>query len=590
MGVSIDDDDVPGGQLFRVTKWTLNPDFSIDLAGRTVTDTMYDIVAGPKATDVPANTIPPEFFPEPLQSAWCPDAEAPPADDSLFDQNDLTFGVEVTYTEKADRGQQAVAVVIGALAVNTPLADVAPPIVRAQSQRTTGGSLEGGGKYWARVFARDASGLWTPGSNIRAFNFEDVLTDTNRIDILNIEWPAGDWVSCVLCVGDDQKTICAQVEELDSGGVLPSSFYFEGPLKQATYNSPSIAHRGVRVKVKQDIHGGTVGAVVTDIDTGTGALTFAGLAGTSDDWTGRYLYFAAKADNTPAPPVHFLITDYSPTSGEAVVTPDPWANGVSVGDLLYFRCVPNVYTGLTIGDTGIVNDIYPTGAVVDGEVGHIVRGVTPGKPHQIRRIVSNTDHVYTVDKPFDYMPTYFTVEVANWQTFADSTDVDVPNIGVMTRIALSIDNLAAQPMVIGAFLLDAKGNETPEEFAVIRECYVFGKIAGYRVVPQYSRVGKPAGGEKVIAKLRVAGRFLADFPGAMGSVGGNPTATAVYTVEVGVTTVGTVTISTGGVFSFATTGGVDQDFAAGDVLTIRAPAVADATLADITFVLFAEGL
>lgn len=477
-GVSIVDDEIPTGTgIFRVTGWRLKPDYSIEMTGRTVTDSMYDIVAGPKAADVKANGVPAEFFPEPLESAWCPNQIAPPADDSLFESTDLTFGIEVIYTAMADRGQQASVVVSGELPVNTPLTDAIAPIVRAQSQRSGPGtgSLKGGSDYWARVFARDADGKWSPGSNIRSFMLSDLSTSTDcRIDILDIDWPPGDWVSCVLCVGDDQKTMCAQVEEVASGGILPTSFYFAGPLKQATYNSPSTSHRGVRIKVKQDLHGGTVGAVLTGL--AGSVMTFAGLAGTSDDWTGRYLYFAAKSDNSAAKPVHFLITDYSTTTGEATVTPDPTANGVAVGDLFYIRCVPNVYTGLTIGDTKIVNDIYPTGAVVDGEIGHLVRGVTPGKPHQLRRVVSNTSHVYTVDKEFDFEPTYFTVEVANWQ-FApvDSTPVAVPDIGVTTQISRSIDNLAAQPIVIGAFLLDALGNETPEEFAVIRETYVFGK-------------------------------------------------------------------------------------------------------------------
>jgi hypothetical protein len=45
--------DMPGGQgEFRVTGWRLNRDFSIDIQGRTTTDSMYDLVAGPKPADV----------------------------------------------------------------------------------------------------------------------------------------------------------------------------------------------------------------------------------------------------------------------------------------------------------------------------------------------------------------------------------------------------------------------------------------------------------------------------------------------------------------------------------------------------------
>jgi hypothetical protein len=51
--------DMPGGHgEFRVTSWRLNKDFSIDIQGRTTTDSMYDLVVGPKPADVPASPVP----------------------------------------------------------------------------------------------------------------------------------------------------------------------------------------------------------------------------------------------------------------------------------------------------------------------------------------------------------------------------------------------------------------------------------------------------------------------------------------------------------------------------------------------------
>jgi hypothetical protein len=45
--------DMPGGHgEFRVTSWRLNKDYSIYIQGRTTTDSMYDLVAGPKPADV----------------------------------------------------------------------------------------------------------------------------------------------------------------------------------------------------------------------------------------------------------------------------------------------------------------------------------------------------------------------------------------------------------------------------------------------------------------------------------------------------------------------------------------------------------
>jgi hypothetical protein len=53
--------DMPGGTgEFRVVSWKLNNDFSIDIQGRTTTDSMYDLVDGPKPADVQPTRVPDE--------------------------------------------------------------------------------------------------------------------------------------------------------------------------------------------------------------------------------------------------------------------------------------------------------------------------------------------------------------------------------------------------------------------------------------------------------------------------------------------------------------------------------------------------
>ena len=47
---------------FRVVSWKLNKDFSIDVQGRTTTDSMYDLVAGPKPADVEPTPVPEEIL------------------------------------------------------------------------------------------------------------------------------------------------------------------------------------------------------------------------------------------------------------------------------------------------------------------------------------------------------------------------------------------------------------------------------------------------------------------------------------------------------------------------------------------------
>ena len=55
--------DMPGGSgEFRVTSWRLNRDYSIDIQGRTTTDSMYDLLTGPKPADVVPEPVPEEIL------------------------------------------------------------------------------------------------------------------------------------------------------------------------------------------------------------------------------------------------------------------------------------------------------------------------------------------------------------------------------------------------------------------------------------------------------------------------------------------------------------------------------------------------
>jgi hypothetical protein len=99
-------------------------------------------------------------------------------------------------------------------------------------------------------------------------------------------------------------------------------------------------------------------------------------------------------------------------------------------------------------------------------------------------------------------------------------------------------------------------------------------------------VGAPTAGLLVyLATMAHTINFAANFSGSYGTVGTNPTATAVFTVLNGATTIGTISISTSGVFTFATTSGTSKTAVAGDRLKITAPGTADATLADVAFTL-----
>ena len=115
-----------------------------------------------------------------------------------------------------------------------------------------------------------------------------------------------------------------------------------------------------------------------------------------------------------------------------------------------------------------------------------------------------------------------------------------------------------------------------------------GKI----VTPNYVSVsiaGKPGGGATVANQVFTRTiTFPADFSGSAGTVGTNPTATAVFAVTGG-SVGGSVSIDSSGNFTFSTVGGVAMVFTSGQGMTITAPSVPDLTLADVSFTLDGSG-
>ena len=467
--VSVTDPEMPGGSgELRILNWQLNPDYSITLTGRTTTDSMYDLVAGPKPADVMLKPVPPELFPYPLQPAWNPNEETPISGDPLYATDDNSFACAQQYTPLTDGSQRAALIVRGKLPINNFIANAQPPQVSTITQSATGGSLAGGTAYFLAVCARDSSGEFTPPSNILKISVA-AATNTNQITLSDIAWPAGTYAGYALFASDNEQTMCMQVEFT---GALPSAVVLSAP-KRSTYNMPSPVYRNIRVKAKPRPRGGVIGFFASAVATGT----IAGVVpGGGDHWTGRILSLIAHASDGSAPLRNFTVTAYDDSTGTFTVTPDPLAAGVGVGDVLMVRYKPDTFTGLTIGDSGIINGSHPSGNPVDGDVGYILRGITPGKPHQLRKIVSNTATVYTLDRPLDFEPAYWVVEAAAWSYMTESTPTPALRNDLSFEVELISDNLNGVPVVIGCFMVDRNMDECPEELAPIRELFQLGKI------------------------------------------------------------------------------------------------------------------
>jgi hypothetical protein len=118
--------------------------------------------------------------------------------------------------------------------------------------------------------------------------------------------------------------------------------------------------------------------------------------------------------------------------------------------------------------------------------------------------------------------------------------------------------------------------------------------AGTLAISAVYQLGSFLAGLPAAAQIVGAWAFLyawtlpANGAGSTGKCGTNPTASATYSIKKNGSAVGTVAISTGGAFTFATTGGVAVNFAAGDTLTLVAPASPDATLSDVQVIFLAN--
>jgi hypothetical protein len=130
----------------------------------------------------------------------------------------------------------------------------------------------------------------------------------------------------------------------------------------------------------------------------------------------------------------------------------------------------------------------------------------------------------------------------------------------------------------------ASADSTAADFGVslALDAYIVGTIVQTQISMGFFYPGVP-GNNQLIWKFLAPHNFTlpANFVASYGNVGTNPTATATLTVSLNGATIGTLSISTGGVFTFATTGGAIITVDAGDLLQVTAQASADATLANI---------
>jgi len=455
---------VPDGTEVRISRWVLNPDFSIDLFGSTTTDGMYDFTVGPKPADVSAGPVDLERAPAIKYRRWFPNFYAPDANDPTFDEYDLSFAAGISYEDLKDGSKRALLSIQGRPHVNA-LLPVDPPQIRTIAFTSTGGSLEGTHPLYVCVAPYDSTGRRGPRSRTLAIHL-DAATSTCQVVLSNITWPAGTWTGYLVYAGREERAMCLY----QSATGTPSSITINGPERRATEGPPEAGDLGYRIRVKELLVPGAIKAVVSSLPTTTKIVCDA-LAGTSEDYTGETLMVVGDASDGFAPLRSWTVSAFDDVTGEFTVDrTHAGTDPLQTGDTILVLCRATTASSTTIGNSFLS---MPTNGY-EGAVVRIFAGFGAG---QFRRIGSNDGTTLTIDTPWDANPTsgsLFVVEAAGWQYEAPMSAVGVTAADQVITGRVPLENFQGRTVLAMGFLVDAEGNIGAEDNAPFRIVEVVG--------------------------------------------------------------------------------------------------------------------
>jgi len=487
--ISLDHPRLPNGRVKgRVSGWTLNPDFSIDISTTCVTDDMYDLDSelGPKPADIPALPVPPEKLMTNTGMTWMPNHVAPFPGDPLYDPNERTFDCWQDYNITREGVWSPAIWVGGEMCIN----DCYPAQPRITDiQMVAGGNITGPCVVYVAVTLYDSTGQPSTPSNLSAIYVPAGVS--NQAVTLSFGLPPdGTWDGWALYSGVDRRTMAKQ---LQTTGALPLSFTFLGPIEKMTEELPDADARRVRVKAKHVWHSGIAGLLITGVPA-PDKIQCNDFIGADAPWIGRIVSALADASDGSAPLWNFTVTDFDAATGTLTVSPDcvrsDPADSVEEGDVLVVRSIATSsgadWVEDTLWDNPVAREQFNSPGLKPGDepgrIYRILRGTGMG---QTRNITSNTNIRIFVDKPWTVAPDATSigiVEARDWNYVAETSDTDVPRAGNPFELRVRMDNLADMVALVGGFIEDKNGDESDEDVAPYREIYIFGQPPGVRAI------------------------------------------------------------------------------------------------------------
>jgi len=328
--------------------------------------------------------------------------------------------------------------------------------------------LLGSRVYSLAVLAKDSAGRYTPITRDgQTINIPVAAgTSTNEVTLNDILWSDGT-VGYSLFAGTSPNTMCWQFDDTGTPDTITLS-----TLLDQTWGLPDVEFDHLRVRVKRLWHAGTIGTAL--FSTTSSTIKVDGNTWTTDQWAGRVASIIGDNDDQNTLQV-LNFTILSNDADTLTVDGDPSAAGVAVNDALIIRTLADSFSSNTIGDSQVINDIYPSGYDVDGEKGRIVRIIEGTGKGQQAVVQSNTSTVLTIDGTWTETPdatSVYIVEDASWliSTAIDSITNSDPSSEITIRVP--IDNFLGTPLLVQGSTVDGNGLESFNN--IFREVWVFG--------------------------------------------------------------------------------------------------------------------
>jgi hypothetical protein len=470
---------------FRLQKWSLKKDWSVQLEGQTVTASMYDLEVGPQPTSIAPSPLPALRAPAPmLPYPWRPAVSTFGSADAFWpNQDSFSLGVDTS-------AYPAQLTVFGATPVNTPSTGSRPSVpMTATSSSAAGGAIAAGTYFF--IFSGSASG---------PISFSVTATvpsgAANTVTISGIVWPNAAQSAIQPYVGTSSTNMRAAASGSYTSGSPdangnPTSFTFTS----ITPDGPGLPDANVAAVEVTEYTISAPGIwvdTVTAVDSTGKILTLQnGGAWTVNGWMARILSLYYRPNVTPQPGLNMAV------SGNAAGTLTMPATGFLVGDVVVLRFKPSAITSNSISDSGMLSFSYGApghvsrmiqsrsgrgssggGMTVNAYIGGqilFIKGTGAGSPPST--IASNTASAFTIVGTWPVEPdltSVFIVIVAN--PVAAAPPSAVSNDGSQAGTALisisAVPQTQLQMLLLSAATVDAEGNALPLQYQPFRECAV----------------------------------------------------------------------------------------------------------------------